>query len=291
MLTRLFNFLSLRAFAISQSRRLWFAGEVSLLLIIFYFREEIAELSFGPRFIALFSVALAAYLAANLIRFSLVTTYRRRHKLEVGDRDNFILGMDALVSLFTIVITGISVFPIFDIPFQEFLTGLSLFAVAIVWGFQPYITNFFDGLRLMFSNDFRIGDYVRVSDNSRGIITDITFRATRLRTDDGDVVFVPNTTILNSEVTNFSKLKYKRVVTEFTLPAPQKEPLENLELKLRTALMKELPDILNEEKMYLRIVSSAPSETSFAFEVSIDSYSFVNENAIKKCVFQTILTL
>ncbi len=285
-----FGYLSLENFAISSKRKVRFLFEIVLLGVLLYYEQQIVGLLDAPRLLQLTTVFLASHLVANFARFFITTTYRRRHQIKIGEQDNFLLGLEALVFLFTILVTLGSIFPIYDIPFADFVMSLGVFSVAIVWGFHQYITNFFDGLRLMFSNDFKIGDYIKVADMPSGIITHVSFRAAQLRTDDGDALFVPNTTILNSEVINFSKLKYKRIAVEFVLPAAEAKRVPDLEAELRHGLEIQFDKLVKVEKMKLYVITIAASEITCRFTVSTDHYNFSTEEAVSKYVNDTVIT-
>jgi small-conductance mechanosensitive channel len=253
----------------------------------FYFSQNGAY--FFEPYVLIVIVFLVSYLTVSVLRFSIITSYRQRSKVEIGEYDNFILGVDSLGRIIIVMVMLGSVWPIFDLPLNQFLTSFSLFAVALVWMLNPYLHNFFDSFRLMFSRDFLIGDYVKVSDSSRGVITDITFRATKLRTDDGDVLFVPNSTLMGTEVANFSKLKFKRIRVPFTIPTKQLQDIEAFEVYLLARLTAEFEDLVNPNKVFLRITGIEGEESSCVYEVSVDQYSFKTEDRIAKVVYQAVL--
>lgn len=225
----------------------------------------------------------------NLARFFTVTSYRKRSLLPVGERDNFILGIDSLAALVGFLVTVGSIFIIFDIAFQTFLTSISLVAVALVLIFRDYISNYLDSFRLMFTSDYRIGDYIKVSEFTKGIIMDVSFRATKIKTDEGDVLYIPNTKLMTSEVVNYSKTKFKRIIVPFTLPTSSIAPVEKFEQKLRTKIQAAFPDLVIEEKVFLRITGICDWQTAFNFEVSVDQYNFSIEEQIVKCIYQVVL--
>lgn len=290
MVKKFFSIISLQSFRVSVVRKLWFVFGVAALGAILYL-ERIGWLQqyIDPAYVRLLVVFFATYSVLSLIRFIMVTGYRRRTKVLIGERDNFVIGTDSTVRLMVIVITLASIFPIFDIPFRNFLTSISVFSVAISWLFKEYLTNFFDSYRLLYSRDFFVGDYIKVGENSKGIITDITFRATKLKTDSGDMLFIPNSTIMNTEVVNYSKVKYKRVIIPFSVPTGTVADLYAFEQYLTDTLVAQFPDLIDPEKVFLRIVTIEEGHTDCAYEVSIDTYSFTIENKITKAVFRTIL--
>lgn len=236
------------------------------------------------------TVYLIASIILNSVRFFTVTAYRKRSHLPVGERDNFVLGVNSLVALVVFLVTVVSLFSIFDVAFQTFLTSISLFAVALVLIFRDYISNFLDSFRLMFSTDFQIGDYIKVSEFTKGFISDISFRATKLKTDNGDILYIPNTKLITSEVVNYSKTKLKRIAVPFTIPTNSVTDISAFEKKLQVNVQKALPDLVTTEKMYLKVTDISDWQTTFSFEVSVDQYNFSIEERITKCVYQLVLS-
>ena len=226
---------------------------------------------------------------ANLVRFFTVSAYRKRSLLPVGERDNFILGIDSLSALLVFLITGASVLAVLDIAFQTFLTSISLFAVALVLIFRDYISNYLDSFRLMFSTDYRIGDYIKVSEFTKGVITDVHFRATKLKTDEGDVLFIPNTKLMTSEVVNYSKTKFKRIIVPFSVPTESILPIKKFEQQIKKDLLAEFPELVIETKMFLRVINIRQWQTECQFEISVDTYNFTIEEQITKAVYLSVL--
>ena len=86
------------------------------------------------------------------------------------------------------------------------LRGVSLFAgVVFSLGSSSVILNLIAGHTMTYRRAFRVGDRIRVS-SVVGNVTDIRLQVTHVRTPRNEVVIVPNSEILNSEVTILSSL-------------------------------------------------------------------------------------
>ena len=84
------------------------------------------------------------------------------------------------------------------------LLGASgVIGLAIGFGSQSLVKDFFSGFFILFEDQIRKGDIVKVGDLA-GLVEDVTLRHVRLRDYDGNVHFVPNNLI--STVTNMSRL-------------------------------------------------------------------------------------
>jgi small-conductance mechanosensitive channel len=95
-----------------------------------------------------------------------------------------------LVGLNTI---GISIAPI--------LGAAGVAGVAVGFGAQSLVKDFFSGMFLLLENQIRVGDIVEIA-GKNGVVEELTLRRTKLRSFDGAVHYISNGLI--TTVTNFS---------------------------------------------------------------------------------------
>lgn len=98
------------------------------------------------------------------------------------------------------------------------IAGLGVGGLAVSLAAKDMLASMFGGLVIVLDKPFRIGDWVQVGD-VEGIVEDISFRSVRVRTFTQAVVTLPNATVVDSAVTNFSRMRERRVVLKFTLDA------------------------------------------------------------------------
>ena len=77
-------------------------------------------------------------------------------------------------------------------------------AVVIGFALQDTLGNLFAGLAIQIEKPFRVGHWVRVADTD-GQVSEITWRATKVRTKAGNFVIVPNSTLSNDTIINYSE--------------------------------------------------------------------------------------
>lgn len=85
----------------------------------------------------------------------------------------------------------------------RFLTGLGVAGLAASLAAQDALKSFFGTLLLIGERSFKIGDRVSVDNKTVGTVEQVGFRATRLRTDEGSLVTVPNSTIAAAYINNY----------------------------------------------------------------------------------------
>ncbi len=103
------------------------------------------------------------------------------------------------------VILFVSVYIIYQIGEVEllgrFLTGLGVAGLAASLSAQDALKNYFGTLLLIGERAFKIGDRISVS-GKEGIVEQVGFRSTRLRTPDGSLITIPNAVIAASPIDN-----------------------------------------------------------------------------------------
>src|SRR5437773_1283388 len=77
-------------------------------------------------------------------------------------------------------------------------------AVVIGFALQDTLGNLFAGLAIQIEKPFRVGHWVRVGDID-GMVSQVTWRATKVRTKDGNFVIVPNSVVARDAIMNYSE--------------------------------------------------------------------------------------
>jgi MscS family membrane protein len=81
----------------------------------------------------------------------------------------------------------------------HFLTGLGAAGLAASLAAQDILKSFFGTLLLVGERSFKLGDRIKV-DGHEGIVEQVGFRSMRLRTADGSLVTIPNSTIASASI-------------------------------------------------------------------------------------------
>jgi len=147
----------------------------------------------GSRIAAILAVSfLLVFLARRLISGLEKFTASRAEDVEAQKRAATV--SNVLRKLATILITGVAVLAIFNtlgIPIMPFLATAGVAGIAIAFGAQSLVKDFFRGFFLLAENQIRQGDVVTVAGKS-GLVEDLTLRYVQLRDYEGNVHYVPN---------------------------------------------------------------------------------------------------
>jgi len=77
-------------------------------------------------------------------------------------------------------------------------------AVVIGFALQDTLGNLFAGLAIQIEKPFRVGHWVTIGGKD-GLVSEITWRATKIRTKAGNFVVVPNSVLSRDTITNYSE--------------------------------------------------------------------------------------
>jgi small-conductance mechanosensitive channel/CRP-like cAMP-binding protein len=87
---------------------------------------------------------------------------------------------------------------------EKFLTTSAVGAVVVGFALQDTLGNLFAGLAIQIEKPFRVGHWVRVGE-FEGRVQEVTWRATKLLTKQGQFVIVPNSVMSKDPIVNFSE--------------------------------------------------------------------------------------
>jgi small-conductance mechanosensitive channel/CRP-like cAMP-binding protein len=87
---------------------------------------------------------------------------------------------------------------------EKFLTTSAVGAVVLGFAVQDTLGNMVSGLAIQIEKPFYVGHWIAVGE-WEGVVTEITWRATKLRTRQGNLVVIPNGELSKQAITNYSE--------------------------------------------------------------------------------------
>lgn len=116
---------------------------------------------------------------------------------------NFAASLIYISTLFAIIAM------VFNKKITSLLATSGLVAMIIGLAIQTNLSNIFSGIALNIENSIRVGDWIRIDEMYEGKVLDITWRTTRIQTDEGIVINIPNHTVSLSKIYNMSNIQKK----------------------------------------------------------------------------------
>lgn len=134
------------------------------------------------------------------------------------------------------------------------VAGAGVSAFIIGFAFKDIAENFLAGLLLAFSRPFNLRDIIEIN-GMKGTVSALNLRTTQIRTLDGRDIFIPNGTIIKTELTNFTKdglLRYDFVLgldTDSDIENARKLILAELDTYKEIGVLKSPPVAVNVEQV------------------------------------------
>ena len=152
----------------------------------------------GPKWLVALAILVVAWILARLIR-KLVQKIVGRTSTE-GHIDILIArGAEAVILGIGIVIALSEV----GMSLSAAMATIGLASVGIGFALKDILSNLFAGIILLVQHPFTIGDQVRVGEQE-GTVENVRVRDTQVLTYDGERVFLPNQTVFNSPIINYT---------------------------------------------------------------------------------------
>jgi len=118
--------------------------------------------------------------------------------------------LDSFVKIAAYAVLILTLLARFGVQTTSFITLLGSAGVAIGLSLQGSLSNFAGGILILLLKPFVVGDYINAC-GCEGAVTEISLFATTLHTADNRNVVIPNGTLSNSNIVNYSANEKRRV--------------------------------------------------------------------------------
>jgi small-conductance mechanosensitive channel len=147
---------------------------------------------------ALLVVALGIVLSKFLVRLLGRPIARRFERQSVAQT---VLG---LTRVSTIIIATFVAGSIVGLGIGDIVLSVTVFSAVLGIVLAPIVGSIINGVFVLADNPYEIGDMIELEDGRRGFVDDITLRYTKIFTLDNTFLVVPNSSMRERDVTNFS---------------------------------------------------------------------------------------
>ncbi len=105
--------------------------------------------------------------------------------------------------IFITIVGILFILPIWGIQIGPLLTSLGIAGVAVAFALQNTLGNIFGGVSLILDKSIKVGDKIKLDNETMGTVLDVGLRSTKIKTWDGELVTIPNGKMADSRILNF----------------------------------------------------------------------------------------
>lgn len=217
--------------------------------------------AFVPKLLAAALVLLTFWLIFRTTRGTLCSILRR-----AGIHETLIRMLVDNVYHFTLfVFATVMAASQLDIKVGAALAGLGVAGIALGFAAQDSLANIISGFLIFWDKPFLVGDFVTVH-GQYGMVSEITMRTTRIRTDDNTYVVIPNRKIIDETLVNHSKHGWTRVNVPLAIAYEESIPEAR---KVILAAVKEIDGIVASPAAEVVVKELGASGVNLLVRVSI----------------------
>ena len=264
-----------------------FIGKVILVIIIIAlhinFEYDIEKRKLLAQILRGLYSFLIPSIVLSMFRFLVIMLYNARDS-QKRERGNFVLGINRLTAVLNTVFFVIAIMTAFGINPKDFITSITIVAMAIAVIFKDYITNMISGLIVMFSEQLSVGDRIKVGEH-KGRIIDITFANLVLQDEEDDIVMVPNNLVFTATFMNLSAHQSSLFTVKFELPLEVSLHIEELEEHLRLSLTTHPNLEIKEDEFQVKVLELGKDFVRY----KLDLYAVTNSNRMHRNIENEIL--
>ena len=143
--------------------------------------------------------------------------------------------------------------------------------LAIGLALQGSLANFAAGILIVIFRPYKVGDYIEAGTNV-GTVKDIQIFSTVLRTPDNKAIVVPNGSIMDGSITNYSEQPTRRI--DIIASCSYEDDLDKVKQVLKTILDSE-ERILTEPKPQIAVSELAESSVNFIVRPWVNSSDYL----------------
>lgn len=212
---------------------------LSIYIVIYFLANSmnsISVINLANKFLKIIQVIVVAWSIYNLTLENSTIYKRIQRKSKVNLT---IVPFISITIRLMVIIISVSIIAR-EFGFTGFIAGLGISGLAFALAAQDTFSNLFGGFAIVLDKPFSIGDWIQTPD-IEGVVEDITFRSTRIRTFAKALVTVPNSKLANSNITNWTQRNSRRIT--FILPIAH-----NIKVKVLRVIIDDIENMLKSHK-------------------------------------------
>ena len=217
------------------------------------------------------SLVLALAAAALQLLRVLVERLAGRPRTEGrGPIPQLLLALPRILTL--LVVAWVLLANVWGVDLSAALTALGVTSLVVSFALQDTLSGLASGFLLLSDQPFQPGDWITTGD-IEGVVVDLNWRTTRIRTRNGDLLIVPNSTLAKANIVNYSApAPLHRVVVPVQVAFSNPPTLAK---QMLLAAAEGTAGVLSDPPPAVRVVVTDDPLMGYEVDMWVDDYSIV----------------
>lgn len=168
------------------------------------------------------------------------------------------------------VLIGLTVVNFVGVETTSIVAAIGGAGFAVGLAFQGSLSNFAGGILLLVLKPFKVNDYIEVGEN-KGSVESISIFYTYLRTFDNKRIVIPNSSVTNSSIINYTTHDKRRI--DYTIGVDYKTDIEFAKEVIREIIEKD-ELILNEPQPIIGLGTFGNSSINFDIKLWVSTSDY-----------------
>ena len=239
------------------------------------------------------NIGTALFLVWFLIRLirqvesSLIKTKSKKKRLD----ETSIKAISQLLRISILITSGLIILQSFGVPISGVVAFGGIGGIAVGFAAKDLLANFFGGFMIFLDRPFAIGEWIRSPDrNIEGVVEDIGWRLTRIRTFDKRPLYVPNGVFSNISIENPSRMRNRRIKTLVGVRYEDAKVLPKILEDIRS-MLKNHPEIDTTQLLLVNFVNFGPSSLDIQLYTFTKTTNWGHYQDVQEDVFLKVLDI
>lgn len=145
-------------------------------------------------------VVVATFYLSKLIRDNIIRFSQRQSKVALSQ----IYALTRFVHYLLLFLGFVFALSIVGIDTGKIALVAGALGVGVGLGLQEIVKNFVSGIVILVEKSLKVGDFIELESSAFGIVTEINFRSTVIRTNDNVDILIPNAELVTNRVINWT---------------------------------------------------------------------------------------
>ena len=170
------------------------------------------------------------------------------------------------------IITFLTVASTLGIPITSTLAVFGVVGLAVSLAAQNSLAKLAGGLMILATHPFKTGDFIEVAGGIKGTVQTIGLAYTRVRMPDNKIIMVPNSSLANETITNFSVEENRRL--DINVRIGYEHSIESVKNALNVAVATQ-SNILDDPEPFINVFSYEDNSIQYVVRVWVKTPEFL----------------